>query len=70
MDAKFCPQCGHQQVIFEKCDACGKNITPGANFCPRCGNRIQKKPLEKICPKCGARSLSDSVYCNSCGEKH
>ena len=37
-DAKFCPQCGHQQVIFKKCDNCGKNITPGANFCPRCGH--------------------------------
>jgi membrane protease subunit (stomatin/prohibitin family) len=70
MDAKFCPQCGHQQVIFEKCNACGKNITPGVNFCPRCGNQIQKKDLKKFCKKCGAQSLSDSVFCNNCGEKH
>jgi membrane protease subunit (stomatin/prohibitin family) len=70
MDAKFCPQCGHQQVIFEKCDACGKNLTPGANFCPRCGNRVQKKKESKLCANCGAKCLSESTFCNNCGEKH
>ena len=70
VDARFCPQCGHQQVIFEKCEACGKNLTPGANFCSRCGNRVQKKKESKFCTHCGASSLSDSVFCNNCGEKH
>lgn len=69
LDARFCPQCGHQQVIFEKCDQCGKNITPGANFCPRCGNKVHQKPEVKFCSQCGAQNLIDSVYCNSCGEK-
>ncbi|MCP3871960.1 MAG: SPFH domain-containing protein [Desulfobacteraceae bacterium] len=70
LDAKFCPQCGHQQVVFEKCDHCGKNITPGTNFCPRCGNQIQNKVTAKFCANCGGESLSDSIYCNNCGEKH
>ena len=70
MDAKFCPQCGHQQIIFEKCDRCGKNITPETNFCPRCGNPSQEKAKVKICPNCGNESLPDSIVCNNCGEKH
>ncbi len=70
MDSRFCPQCGHQQVIFEQCDNCKKNITPGTNFCPRCGNQIQKKEKIKFCSNCGAECLSESIFCNSCGEKH
>lgn len=70
MDSKFCPQCGHQQVIFEQCDNCKKNITPGTNFCPRCGNQIQKREKIIFCSNCGAECLSDSIFCNSCGEKH
>ncbi|MFC1829410.1 SPFH domain-containing protein, partial [Thermodesulfobacteriota bacterium] len=26
INAKFCPFCGHQQVVFEQCTACGKNL--------------------------------------------
>ncbi len=70
MDAKFCPQCGHQQVIFEKCENCSKNITPGANFCSRCGQKVHQKAETKFCSACGAENLLDSVYCNSCGEHH
>jgi membrane protease subunit (stomatin/prohibitin family) len=67
--AKFCPFCGHQQVIFAKCIHCGKNLTPNANFCPRCGKAVEKKPTSKICPNCGHQNLDSSIFCNQCGEK-
>ncbi len=68
-DAKFCPQCGHQQVVFQKCGNCGKNITPGANFCPRCGQAAQEQKQAVFCGQCGAENLSEAVFCNNCGEK-
>jgi uncharacterized OB-fold protein len=68
-DAKFCPQCGHQQLIFKKCDNCGKNITPGANFCPRCGHSTAEKRPLLTCAKCGNEDLPDALFCNKCGEK-
>ncbi|MCG8549461.1 MAG: zinc-ribbon domain-containing protein, partial [Desulfobacterales bacterium] len=70
LDAKFCPQCGHQQVVFARCRYCGKNITPGAKFCPRCGKQVKKKTKENICSNCGAKNLPDSIFCNQCGEKY
>lgn len=70
LDANFCPQCGHQQVIFEKCQSCGKNITMGTLFCPRCGKAIQKEIQTLFCAKCGAKNLSNALFCNQCGEKH
>jgi membrane protease subunit (stomatin/prohibitin family) len=69
VDAKFCPQCGHQQVIFHQCQACGKNLTPGAKFCPRCGRAVAAEPQPRACPACGAENLADALYCNQCGEK-
>ena len=69
-DAKFCPQCGHQQVIFARCSSCGKNITPGTKFCPRCGRQVQEQAMEKFCSHCGAKGLPDAVFCNQCGEKY
>ncbi|MBN2034689.1 MAG: SPFH domain-containing protein [Deltaproteobacteria bacterium] len=68
-DARFCPQCGHQQVIFAKCAHCGKNLTPNAKFCSRCGRPADEKPLVRVCAKCGGQNLPDSIYCNQCGEK-
>jgi len=68
-DAKFCPQCGHQQLVFLECAHCGKNLTPNAKFCPRCGRPADEKPSSKVCAKCGGENLPDSVYCNQCGEK-
>jgi membrane protease subunit (stomatin/prohibitin family) len=68
-NAKFCPQCGHQLVVFLKCAHCGKNLTPNAKFCSRCGHTVDEKPPAKACPKCGEENLPDSVYCNHCGEK-
>lgn len=68
-NAKFCPQCGHQLVVFLKCAQCGKNLTPNAKFCSRCGHEVDEKPPAKACTKCGEENLPESVYCNRCGEK-
>ena len=67
--ARFCPQCGHQQVVFQQCAKCGKNLTPGAKFCSRCGQPAGEKPGPKLCSKCRTENLPESVYCNECGEK-
>ena len=69
MDAKFCPFCGHQQLVFKQCTACGKNLTPSANFCSRCGHPSEEKPTSKFCSQCGSENVTDSVFCNQCGEK-
>ncbi len=69
VNAKFCPSCGHQLLIFTQCTSCGKNLTPDAKFCPRCGHAVEKKPLAKFCSKCGTENLNDAVFCNQCGEK-
>ena len=69
VDAKFCHQCGHQQVVFNQCTGCHKNLTPGAKFCSRCGKSVEDKLQTKSCPTCGNDNLADSMYCNECGEK-
>ena len=68
-DAKFCPSCGHQQLIFSQCTNCGKNLTPNAMFCSRCGHPAEEKPKSKTCSKCGAENLAESTYRDECGEK-
>jgi membrane protease subunit (stomatin/prohibitin family) len=68
-DAKFCPQCGHQQLVFDQCSHCGKNLTPNAKFCSRCAQAVADKPQPKRCPKCKTENLDDSLYCIQCGEK-
>jgi membrane protease subunit (stomatin/prohibitin family) len=69
VDARFCPYCGHQQVIFRRCGECGKNLTPGARFCSRCGRSAEEKPKPRICGKCSGENLPESLFCNQCGEK-
>jgi len=69
MDAKFCPFCGHQQLVFKQCTKCGKNLTPSAKFCSRCGHPAEEKPKSNFCSKCGSENVTDSMYCNQCGEK-
>ena len=69
VDAKFCPQCGHQQLVFNQCATCSKNLTPNAKFCSRCGHAVEEKTRSKSCPSCGNENMSDSIYCNECGEK-
>jgi membrane protease subunit (stomatin/prohibitin family) len=69
VDAKFCPQCGHQQVVFNQCAKCAKNLAPNARFCSRCGATVEEMTRTKLCPTCGNENLADSIYCNECGEK-
>ncbi len=69
VDAKFCPQCGHQQVVFEQCNHCGKNLTPNAKFCPRCGRSVEAELKARFCSKCGSENLPDSHFCVKCGEQ-
>ena len=69
VDSKFCPQCGHQLVVFTRCAGCGKNLTPGAKFCPRCGLEAGAGPRKTSCSACGADNLPGSMFCNECGEK-
>jgi len=69
-DAKFCPACGHQQLVFQKCVTCGKNLTPNARFCSRCGQAVEEKPAHRKCPNCGAEGLGDAKFCGQCGEKY
>jgi membrane protease subunit (stomatin/prohibitin family) len=69
VDAKFCPQCGHQQLVFNQCTKCSKNLTPNAKFCSRCGTAVEEVTETKSCPTCGNENLGDSSFCNECGEK-
>jgi membrane protease subunit (stomatin/prohibitin family) len=66
-DARFCPFCGHQQVVLMQCAHCGKNLTPGAKFCSRCGHPTGEKPAAVICPHCGTENLPGARFCNNCG---
>jgi membrane protease subunit (stomatin/prohibitin family) len=68
-DARFCPYCGHQQLILNQCANCGKNLTPGAAFCSRCGHPSQEKPAIVVCAHCHAENLPGATFCNQCGRK-
>ncbi len=68
-DAKFCPYCGHQVVVFQQCPRCGKNLPPHARFCPRCGAEVAMAEKKRVCSHCGAENLPDAIYCNNCGQK-
>ncbi|MGX9726105.1 MAG: SPFH domain-containing protein [Candidatus Electronema sp. VV] len=66
-DARFCPLCGHQQVVLMQCANCGKNLTPGANFCPRCGHPADEKPKGAVCTACNQENLPGAKFCGGCG---
>ena len=68
-DARFCPLCGHQQVVLLQCANCGKNLTPGARFCSRCGHPAGEKAAVVVCSHCKAENLPNAKFCNSCGQK-
>ncbi len=70
LNAKFCPFCGHQQVVFDQCPQCGKNLPPNAQFCSRCGAAASQKQKSWFCKQCGAENLADARFCNQCGEKN
>lgn len=68
-EARFCPSCGHQQVVFDRCASCAKDLPPGAAYCPKCGKPVAAKPAPRTCAHCGAEELPDAVFCNKCGER-
>lgn len=68
-DSRFCPYCGHQQLVLAQCANCSKNLTPGAKFCPRCGHPAEEKPAIMVCPHCHAENLPGARFCNDCGER-
>ena len=68
-DARFCPHCGHQQIIFSQCENCGKNLPPNARFCSKCGTQAGGKPVSVVCGHCKTENLPGSVFCNQCGER-
>ncbi len=70
INAKFCPLCGHQQLVFQECTNCGKNLVPNAKFCSRCGHPAEEKPKAKKCANCGAENLGDAKFCAACGERY
>lgn len=69
IDSKFCPQCGHQQIVFIQCTQCNKNLPPNARFCSRCGQAVETEATSRICPQCKTENLDDAMFCNQCGEK-
>ena len=68
-DARFCPACGHQQLVLSQCFTCGKNLSPNARFCSKCGTSTAKKPESAFCGKCSAENMPGATFCNQCGEK-
>jgi membrane protease subunit (stomatin/prohibitin family) len=67
--SKFCPVCGHNLLVFDRCSGCGANLPPHARFCPACGKAAEEKPAPRICPHCRFENLPQATYCNQCGEK-
>lgn len=68
-DSRFCPNCGKRLYTMEKCRACGADLPAVAKFCPSCGKPVGEKPGPRRCPHCGSENLSESIFCNQCGEK-
>jgi membrane protease subunit (stomatin/prohibitin family) len=68
-DSRFCPLCGHQQLVLSQCANCGKNLVPSAKFCSRCGHATSEKPKASVCPKCRNENLPGAMFCDTCGEK-
>lgn len=67
--ARFCPFCGHQQILNQQCANCGNNLMPGVKYCPLCGHPAEEEVRERICPHCRAANLPASLFCNQCGER-
>ncbi|MCK5517209.1 MAG: SPFH domain-containing protein [Desulfobulbaceae bacterium] len=68
-NARFCPVCGHQQLLLARCENCGKNLTPKAQFCSQCGQKTDKPSGTVACSGCGTENLVDALFCNHCGER-
>jgi len=65
LSARFCPACGNQMVVVNKCSRCGKNVTAQARFCPACGADLAAKHL---CGHCQTPLPPGTKFCTSCGE--
>ncbi len=68
-NARFCPRCGHQQLVLSQCGRCGKNLAPNASFCSKCGTPTTLKLSSSLCPNCEAENVSGALFCNQCGRK-
>jgi membrane protease subunit (stomatin/prohibitin family) len=68
-DARFCPLCGHQQVVLRQCANCGGNLAVNARFCPKCGHSATEKPQIALCSFCKAENLPGAMFCNQCGQR-
>lgn len=67
--ARFCPNCGHQFIITNKCGVCGANIESDAKFCSNCGSPSGQTNAPKNCHECGALNRPEAVFCNNCGSR-
>lgn len=67
--ARFCPYCGHQLLVINRCAFCDKNLPAKAKFCPVCGKSVGEKPAPRFCPSCKTENLPSSLFCNQCGVK-
>ncbi len=68
-NARFCPYCGHQQLILSRCANCHKNLAPNAKFCSKCGHPVDTKPKPKLCTNCNTENIPGAMFCNQCGTK-
>jgi predicted amidophosphoribosyltransferase len=66
-NARFCPMCGQQLVVVNRCLQCGVDLPVEAKFCMVCGAKVEKSG--GVCPHCGKETLPGATYCNDCGEK-
>ncbi|MFZ0450230.1 MAG: SPFH domain-containing protein [Desulfatiglandaceae bacterium] len=66
-DARFCPMCGQQLIIVNRCLKCGADLPAEAKFCMVCGEKVEK--AGGLCPHCGNKAMLGAVFCNHCGEK-
>jgi membrane protease subunit (stomatin/prohibitin family) len=66
-EARFCPMCGHQLVVVNRCLKCGKDLPIEANFCMVCGAKVEK--MSQKCQHCGKEALAGALFCNHCGQK-
>lgn len=66
---RFCASCGHQLLVYEQCQGCGKNLAPNARFCSRCGRAAGPAKENIQCPSCGRDNLSSASFCIHCGER-
>ncbi|HNR11913.1 MAG TPA: SPFH domain-containing protein [Thermodesulfobacteriota bacterium] len=66
-DSRFCPRCGQQLNLGNRCSSCNAYVPAGANFCMACGAKVQKS--EKLCSQCGCRNLPTAKFCTECGQK-